>query len=105
MGANFAHEMADGTLAALGIELTLKQQIGIHLQSNFFPPVPGSMVTPCIEAIDAYWEEETDRLIELPEGVAWRGCPSAPAWAILEQHRLEAWTASYDIDAMYDYTE
>ncbi len=49
------------------------------------------MVEPCIEAIDAYYEEDFDRAIEMPEGVSYKGQTHAPAWAIIEQHHLGAW--------------
>ena len=65
--------------------------IAMHLRGNHYPPVPLSMVQPCIDAIDAYWEDSQDRLIELPEGVSWRGETSAPAWALIESHHLDAW--------------
>ena len=92
MGSNFATEMADGTLDDLGIHLDLETQIGIHLQGNHNPPVPSSMIQPCIEAIDAVndaglWDLE----IPLPEGVLWRGLNTAPASAIIEAHHLNAW--------------
>ena len=64
MGSNFATELADSELFP---ELDLETAIGIHLQSNHYPPVPLSMVEPCIEAIDAYYEEDYNKLIELPE--------------------------------------
>jgi len=88
MGSNFATELADNDLFP---ELDLEMAIGIHLQSNHYPPVPLSMVEPCIEAIDAYYEEDFDRAIEMPEGVSYRGQTHAPAWAIVQQHHLEAW--------------
>ena len=88
MGTNFATELADSDLFP---ELDLETAIGIHLQSNHYPPVPLSMVEPCIEAIDAYYEEDFDRAIEMPEGVSYRGQSHAPAWAIVQQHHLEAW--------------
>jgi len=53
MGSNFANEMASGVLDDLGIHLDLETQIGIHLSSNHYPPVPKFMVPICIEAIDA----------------------------------------------------
>ena len=92
MGSNFATEMADGTLDDLGIHLDLETQIGIHLSSNHYPPVPKFMVPVCIEAIDAVndlglWDLE----IPLPEGVIYKGLTTAPAWAIIEQHHLNAW--------------
>ena len=92
MGSNFATEMADGTLDDLGIHLDLETQIGIHLSSNHYPPVPSFMVPVCIEAIDAVndlglWDLD----IPLPEGVTWRGLTTAPAHAIISNHHLEAW--------------
>ena len=92
MGSNFATEMADGTLDNLGIHLDLETQIGIHLSANHYPPVPKSMVKPCIEAIDAVndlglWDLE----IEMPEGITYKGWTTAPAHAIIRQHHLEAW--------------
>ena len=92
MGSNLANEMADGTLTDLGIYLDMETQMSIHLQNNHYPPVPTSMVKPCIEAIDAVndlglWDAD----IELPEGVSWKGSNYAPAHAIIEAHHLHAW--------------
>ena len=86
MGSNLATELADGTLG-----LDMESAIAMHLRGNHYPPVPLSMVQPCMDAIDAYWEDSQDRLIELPEGVSWRGNTSAPAWALIESHHLDAW--------------
>jgi hypothetical protein len=82
MGYNTALDLA---------ELDLEQGIAYHLQGNHYPPVPVSMVQPCIDAIDAYYEEDYSKLIEMPEGVSYKGNTHAPAWAIVEQHHLEAW--------------
>ena len=76
--------------------------LGWHLQSNHYPPIPLSMLEPCKAAIDAYWEDECDREIELPEPILYKGRTTAPAWAIIEQHHLGAWTTDYDYDAEYD---
>ena len=84
MGSNLAYDLANG-------ELDLSTAIEIHLTSNHYPPVPKSMVLPCIEALEAYSEDETDREIQMPEGVTYLGKDTAPAWAITEQHHLEAW--------------
>ena len=86
MGSNMAYELAEGLL-----DLDLNTQLEIHLQGNHYPPVPKSMVEPCIEAIDAYYDEDYDRLITLPAPISWRGKDSAPASAIVEAHHLEAW--------------
>jgi (2Fe-2S) ferredoxin len=48
-------------------------------------------VQPCIDAIDAYYDEDYNKLIEMPEGVSYRGEKFAPASAIIEQHHLHAW--------------
>lgn len=91
-----------GSVSAMAIaseiDLTLEQQIGWHLQSNHFPPVPSSMIQPCIEAIDAYWAGEAHKMISLPEGVGYKGLTVAPAIAIIEQHHLDAWLVDEDID-------
>lgn len=83
MGFNTAQELAE--------ILDLEGSLRLHLTANHYPPVPVSMVQPCIEAIDAYHDEEIDRLIDLPEGVEWRGNKTAPAYAIAEAHHLDAW--------------
>jgi hypothetical protein len=92
MGALQAREFAANT------EITLEQAIGWHLQGNHYPPVPLSMVTPCVEAIDAFWADELDREIDLPEGVSYRGLPTAPAREIIINHHLDAWCVEYDED-------
>jgi len=85
MGRNFAQELA------FAPEMGMETAIRLHLTSNHYPPVPVSMVSVCIEAIDAYWEEDLNREVELPEGISWRGQNSAPAYAIIESHHLESW--------------
>jgi hypothetical protein len=93
MGSNLATELADGTLG-----LDMESAIAMHLRGNHYPPVPYSMVQPCIDAIDAYWEDDMQRLIEMPEGVSYKGNTHAPAWAIIEQHHLDAWCTESDED-------
>lgn len=87
MGSNMAYDLAESVI-------DIHQSITMHLRSNHYPPVPYSMVQPCIDAIYACDEQEYDKLIELPEGVFWRGQSSAPAHAIVEGHHLEAWLYS-----------
>jgi hypothetical protein len=52
------------------------------------------MAQTCVDALNAYWEEDIDRMIDMPKGVTYKGSTSAPAWAIVEQHRLDAWLDS-----------
>jgi len=78
-------------------ELDLEQGIAMHLQGNHYPPVPLSMVQPCIEAIDAYYEDnKSEKLIAMPEGVFYKGKTHAPAWAIIEQHHLQFWLPEWE---------
>lgn len=83
-----------GSMYAAGIaetDLSLETQIEWHLKGNHYPPIPSSMVTPCVEAIDAYWEDDLDKEITLPEGMLYRGKPTAPAREIIINHHLDAW--------------
>ena len=90
MGYNTALDFAEN------LDITLEQAIGYHLQGNHYPPVPLSMVQPCIDAIDAYYDEDYDRFITMPEGVFYKGMSHAPAHAIIEQHHLHAWLPQDD---------
>ena len=92
MGSNLAIELADGLL-----DLDLETQIGIHLQGNHYPPVPKSLIQPCIDAIDAYYDEDYNRLIVLPTPITWRNKNTAPASAIVEAHHLEAWLPEIEL--------
>jgi hypothetical protein len=56
------------------------------------------MVQPCIEAIDAYWEDDLAREIDLPEGISWRGNTTAPARNLIEAHHLDAWITEEEED-------
>lgn len=90
MGANFAHDLA-------GI-MDLERGLAIHLTSNHYPPVPVYMVQPCVDAIDAANAEDYDTLIELPEGVSYRGASAVPAHVIINEFHLGAWV---DVDQDY----
>lgn len=99
MGSNMATELASGML-----NVSMRDGIVMHLRSNHYPPIPSVMADPCMEAIDAYFEDDVNRLIKLPiDGVdrngepfqiRWRdGSDSAPAWALIEHAHLQAWLA------------
>jgi hypothetical protein len=82
-----------GRMTAIEISesgLTLEQQLDWHLRGNHYPPIPLTMVKPCIEAIElankGYWTAE----VEMPEGVYYKGMNTAPVSAIIEQHHLES---------------
>jgi hypothetical protein len=88
MGRNIAIDLANNNML-------LEHQLAIHLQNNHYPPVPISMVSVCIEAINAGWEDDWEKEIKLPEGVTWRGKNKAPANSIIEAHHLDEWL-TYD---------
>ena len=88
--------MGYNTALDLSNELDLEMALGYHLQGNHYPPVPLSMVQPCIDAIDAYYDEDYDKLIEMPEGISYKGNTHAPAWAIIDQHHLHPWLPESD---------
>jgi hypothetical protein len=73
------------------LDVDLIQQITYHLQVNFYPPIPPLMAPTCVDALNAFYEGETNRMIKMPEGVSYKGSNSAPAWAVVEQHRLSSW--------------
>lgn len=94
-----------GHLAAtdMAAHATLDQALAWHLTANHYPPVPVSMVPVCIAAIEAIEDWDADRLIDLPEGIEWRGQTSAPARAIAEAHHLDAFiTEEPDDDVWYE---
>ena len=84
MGRLLAEELSE-------LDTPLLRQIEVHLVSNFYPPVPAFMAQTCVDALNAYWEQDTNRIIDMPKGVSYKGSTSAPAWAIVEQHRLDTW--------------
>lgn len=71
--------------------LSIEDQLTIHFRQNCYPPVPLYMITPAIEAIDAYWEMDYSKMIDLPNGVTFRGEYQATASAIIDNLRLDAW--------------
>jgi hypothetical protein len=87
-------------VAISGLDIELKQQIEMHLTSNFYPSIPKFMAQTCVDAINAYLEQDTNRMIDMPEGVSYKGSTSAPAWAVVEQHKLSPW-----LDEEEDYEQ
>lgn len=90
MGSLQAQEMSE--------MLSLEDGLAWHLRSNHYPPIPLEMIPVCIEAIDAYNDEDYEQQIDLPDGATWRGNVFAPAWAIVEGHRLYAWVERDELD-------
>ena len=88
MGSTTAQDLAENVI-------DIRQSIGYHLRGNHYPPVPLTMVEPCVEAIYAVSDGDTHKSIQLPEGIFWKGYPTAPAYAIVESHHLEPWCDTY----------
>jgi hypothetical protein len=83
-----------GMMTALDLQeqgLTLEQQLSIHFSSNCYPPIPQGMIPTAIAAIDAYWEEDYNKMILLPEGVSFRGQSEVSARNVVQSYRLDAW--------------
>lgn len=76
--------------------LDLRGQLHWHLRSNHYPPVPTSMIDPCIQAIEACNDYDYYREIELPDGVFFRGRDTAPASDIVRAHHLDSWIVDED---------
>ena len=94
-----------GSVTAIGLAdttLDLETQLLYHLKGNHYPPVPAEMVAPCIEAIDAAYDEDYDRMISMPMvgdfQILYKGMTHAPAWAIIEQHHLNWFIDPLDED-------
>ena len=83
MGSLQAVEMAE--------MLSMEDAIAWHLQANHYPPVPLSMVEPCIEAIQNALAGDWWKPVELPNPVKYKGSTHAPTSAIIEQHHLSHW--------------
>ena len=88
MGRMFAEDLASS--------LELERALEIHLKNNHYPPIPVEMVPACIEAIEVYCNDgdiDTEIILPIVNGwqVLYQGRSTAPAWAIVEQHHLDAW--------------
>ena len=93
MGKLTAMAMSDEELG-----LSLETQIEYHLSGNHYPPVPKSMVSVCIEAIDNANAGDWNRMVRLPEGTTFRGYPIAPTHEIVDQHHLYTWIIESEFD-------
>jgi hypothetical protein len=90
MGSLQAAEMAE--------LVPMEQAIAWHLRSNHYPPSPASMAKPCLDAIDAYWEDDIDREIQMPDGISYRGETTVAAREIIISCNLDAWLDSGEED-------
>ena len=90
MGSLQAAEMAE--------LMPMEDAIKWHLKVNHYPQIPSSMVKPCLDAIDAYWEDDIDREIQMPDGISYRGETTVAAREIIISCHLDAWLDSGEED-------
>jgi hypothetical protein len=63
-----------------------------HATGNHYPPLPTTLIPVWKEVIN--WVNEgndTDQEFALPSGITYKGKTSAPAWAFIENYRLDPW--------------
>ena len=94
------NNMGYNTAVDLSENLDLETSLRMHLRGNHYPPVPVEMVPICIEAIELAKEELWDEEIQMPLindfQVMYKNRQTAPVWAIIEQHHLQAWLEGED---------
>jgi hypothetical protein len=86
-----------GYQTALGIaetDISLSQQVSWHFSSNCYPPVPQLMVPVAVKAIEQILYSDGGELIQLPEGVSFRGETELNAYTIVEN--LHLWAFVHD---------
>lgn len=70
-------------------EISLYRGVVYQLRYNHFPPIPFSMVEPCIRAIKKARKGEWDKRVRLPEGILFqRKWKTAPVYNVIESHHL-----------------
>lgn len=85
MGANTARDMAEQVaLSNVRLDVALEY----HLTGNHYPPLPRSLVPTCKAAIQNALNDDWDALVELPEGISWRGEKFAPTSECVREWHL-----------------
>lgn len=90
MGYNTAVDLAQSGF------FTMEDSVRYHLSGNFFPSIPSYMVQPCIDAIEAYNNGDSEELIKLPLPVYQGNKDLAPAISIIRAHHLEPWLSEFE---------
>ena len=68
----------------------LRKAVSLHFQSNCYPPVPQFMVDVALDAIHSIVVGDHAGVIDLPEGVTFRGHDSVSAMEVVDSLHLEA---------------
>jgi hypothetical protein len=79
------------------MDMGLEAQLLTHLRCNHYPPVPSYMVAVAKQAIEIYNEtQQGNQLIELPNGVTYRGSKSVSVFGVIEAFHLDPWCDNND---------
>ena len=93
MGRGYAEGLAQ--CAAEGM-VYMEAAIEAHLSSNHYPPIPHTMVPIAVAAIEAYEDEDFERVLSLPEGVEFKGQSTCPAHEAMDYMHLYVFLGGYD---------
>jgi hypothetical protein len=94
-----------GRITALGIaesNLSLEEKVSWHFSFNCYPPVPSIMVPVAVEAINMVTVGDDHELVNLPEGVTYRGENQSKAIIIVDEFHLFDFVGEYDEDNYHD---
>jgi hypothetical protein len=74
-------------------ELSLEEKLSFHLALSFATPLNPFIIPSLLAAIDAVTSSDSDREIDLPEGVDFQGQPTAPARILFDEFQLRFFVA------------
>lgn len=76
----------------------LEEKLRLHLQGNMSIIVPTEMIPVCIQAIEmANQGADRNQMLDLPEGVWYKGEVKANIQQIIDGHRLEFFIDGYEV--------
>ena len=97
MGRQFAYDLGSAAAGTRNLpQIRLRVAIEQHLRFNHYPPIPLAMGEPAEKAVEAYLDEDYERIIETPFAHKTFGC-QMPANEIVKALSLDAF-----IDALRD---
>ena len=97
-----------GYSTALGIaesNLSLEEKVSWHFSFNCYPPVPSIMVPVAVEAINMVTVGDDHELVNLPEGVTYRGENQSKAIIIVDEFHLFAFVDALCEEGIDDEAE